>query len=81
MARRLKTSRTQFARFLDPANCSVQLNTILKAAAIIGKRLVLKIEDIPRSATSATTARRKKIRSAIDETRHESDNAMKKLSE
>ena len=50
MARRLKTSRTQVARFLDPENCSVQLDTIQKAAAIAGKRLVIKLEDIPRSA-------------------------------
>jgi antitoxin HicB len=50
MARRLKTSRTQVARFLDPENCSVQLDTMIKAAAIVGKRLVIKLEDIPRSA-------------------------------
>jgi DNA-binding Xre family transcriptional regulator len=49
MARRLKTSRTQVARFLDPDNCSVQLDTMQKAAAIVGKRLVIKLEDIPRS--------------------------------
>ena len=50
MARRLKTSRTQVARFLNPENCSVQLDTMQKAAAIVGKHLVIKIEDIPRSA-------------------------------
>ncbi len=50
MARRQKTSRTQIARFLDPENCSVQLDTMQKAAAIVGKRLVIKLEDIPRSA-------------------------------
>jgi antitoxin HicB len=50
MARRMKTSRTQVERFLDPANDSVQLNTIQKAAAIVGKRLIVIFEDLPRSA-------------------------------
>ncbi|MBN2337425.1 MAG: XRE family transcriptional regulator [Acidobacteria bacterium] len=50
MARQLKTSRTQVARFLDPQNCSVQLDTMQKAAAIVGKRLIIKLEDIPQSA-------------------------------
>jgi antitoxin HicB len=50
MARRLKTSRTQVARFLDPENSRVQLDTIQKAAAIVGKYLVIKLEDPPRSA-------------------------------
>jgi antitoxin HicB len=50
MARRLKTSRTQIAWFLDPENSSVQLDTIQKAAAIVGKRLILILEDIPNPA-------------------------------
>jgi hypothetical protein len=50
MARRLRTSRTQIARFLDPENCGVQLDTMQKAAAIVGKRFVIKLEDIPSSA-------------------------------
>jgi antitoxin HicB len=50
MARRMKTSRTQVERFLDPENNSVQLNTIQKAAAIVGKRLIVTFEDLPRSA-------------------------------
>ena len=49
MARRLRTSRTQVARCLDPENSRVQLDTIQKAAAILGKRLVLRLEDLPRS--------------------------------
>jgi antitoxin HicB len=51
MARRMKTSRTQVERFLDPENDSVQLDTIQKAAAIVGKRLIVTFEDLPRSAT------------------------------
>jgi antitoxin HicB len=50
MARRMKTSRTQVERFLDPENNSVQLDTIQKAAAIVGKRLIVTFEDFPRSA-------------------------------
>ena len=50
MARRLKTSRTQIARLLDPENDSVQLDTIQKAAAVVGKRLAITLEDLPRSA-------------------------------
>jgi antitoxin HicB len=50
MARRMKTSRTQVERFLDPENDRVQLDTIQKAAAIVGKRLIITFEDLPRSA-------------------------------
>ncbi|HWB93108.1 MAG TPA: helix-turn-helix transcriptional regulator [Puia sp.] len=49
MARRMKTSRTQVQRFLDPENNTVQLDTIQKAAAIVGKRLTITLEDIPHS--------------------------------
>ncbi len=50
MARRMKTSRTQVDRFLDPENDNVQLDTIQKAATIVGKRLIITFEDLPRSA-------------------------------
>jgi antitoxin HicB len=50
MARRMNTSRTQVERFLDPENDSVQLDTIQKAAIILGKRLIVTLEDLPRSA-------------------------------
>jgi antitoxin HicB len=50
MARRMKTSRTQVERFLDPENDRVQLDTIQKAAAIVGKRLIVIFEDLPLSA-------------------------------
>ena len=46
----MKTSRTQVERFLDSENDSVQLDTIQKAAAIVGKRLIVTFEDLPRSA-------------------------------
>ena len=39
IARRLKTSRTGVDRLLDPANTSITLNTIAKAAHLLGKRI------------------------------------------
>jgi antitoxin HicB len=39
MARRLQTSRSQLARLLDPQQTGVELETMQKAAAALGKRL------------------------------------------
>ena len=50
MARRMNTSRAQVERFLDPENDRVQLDTIPKAAAIVGKSLIVTFEDLLRSA-------------------------------
>ena len=55
MARRLKTSRTQVARCLDPENCSVQIDTMQKAAAVVGKRLIIRLEDQPESSVADRT--------------------------
>ncbi len=38
MAKRLKTSRTQLNRLLDPENDKVQLDTVQRAADAVGKR-------------------------------------------
>jgi antitoxin HicB len=46
MAKRMATSRTQIARLFDPENDRVQLDTIHKAAAVLGKRLNITFEDI-----------------------------------
>jgi antitoxin HicB len=43
MAKRMKTSRTQIDRLLDPKNDKVQLDTIQRAAAVIGRRLHLEL--------------------------------------
>lgn len=48
MARRMKTSRSQLDRLLDPENDKVLLQTLHKAATVVGKRLVLALEDFPR---------------------------------
>lgn len=45
MARRLNTSRSQLDRLLDPSNVSVSLNTMSNAARVLGKRLVIQIQD------------------------------------
>jgi antitoxin HicB len=39
MARRMHTSRTQLDRLLDPGNDKVQLDTVQRAAAAIGRTL------------------------------------------
>lgn len=39
MARRMKTSRAQLDRLLDPRNDKVQLDTIQRAASAIGRAL------------------------------------------
>jgi len=43
MARRMSTSRAQLDRLLDPANTSVTLHTLQKAAAVVGRRLRLEL--------------------------------------
>ena len=43
MARRMKTSRSQLARLLDPENDKVQLDTLFKAATVLGKNLKLEL--------------------------------------
>jgi folylpolyglutamate synthase/dihydropteroate synthase len=43
MAFRMKTSRTAVDRLLDPANISVTLNTLEKAALVLGKKLSIRL--------------------------------------
>ena len=43
LARRLKTSRTQVERILDPANDKVTLPSIAKAASALDKKLIRKV--------------------------------------
>jgi antitoxin HicB len=39
MAKRMKTSRTQVDRLLDPKNDKVQLDTMQRAAVVVGRKL------------------------------------------
>ena len=45
MARRMNTSRSQLDRLLDPAKVSVQLDTVMKAAGVLGKKVRLELID------------------------------------
>ena len=44
MARRLRTSRSQLDRLLDPANTAVSLATIARAAAALGQHLTIDLD-------------------------------------
>lgn len=43
MAKRMKTSRAQLDRLLDPENDKVQLDTVQRAATAVGKTLRLEL--------------------------------------
>lgn len=47
MAARMKTSRSQLDRFLDPANDHILLETMQRAAFAVGKRITFIVEDTP----------------------------------
>ncbi len=46
MAKRMGTSRSQLDRLLDPDNDKVMLETVQRAAAAIGKRVSISLEDV-----------------------------------
>jgi antitoxin HicB len=46
MAREMHTSRAALNRLLDPNNTSVTLSTLQRAAAVVGKRVHISLEDI-----------------------------------
>lgn len=46
MAVRLKTSRSQITRVLDPTHVSVSLDMLDKVARILGKRLKIELVDV-----------------------------------
>lgn len=43
LANRMNTSRAQVERLLDPTNTQVQLDTLLRAAAALERRLVVEL--------------------------------------
>ena len=45
MASRMRTSRSQLDRLLDPENAAVHLATITRAAKVIGKRVRIQLID------------------------------------
>jgi antitoxin HicB len=46
LADRMATSRSQLSRLLDPENCTVQLDTVARAARALGKRLELRLVNV-----------------------------------
>jgi plasmid maintenance system antidote protein VapI len=45
MAQEMHTSRAALDRLLDPENTSVTLHTLQRAAAVVGKRVQITLED------------------------------------
>ena len=45
MAARMRTSRSQLDRMLDPDKAAVQLSTITRAAKVVGKKIRLELVD------------------------------------
>lgn len=45
MARRMRTSRSQLDRLLDPRRTHVKLHTMQRAATVVGKRLKIDLVD------------------------------------
>jgi antitoxin HicB len=43
MAKRMRTSRSQLERILDPENDKIQLDTVFKAARVLGRELRLEL--------------------------------------
>jgi antitoxin HicB len=46
MAEQMHTSRTSVDRLLDPDNTSITLNTMERAAVVVGKQLKLELVDV-----------------------------------
>jgi hypothetical protein len=46
MAKELRTSRSQLDRLLDPLNVSVTLDTITRAAHVLGKKVTIQVTDV-----------------------------------
>ncbi|HEU0115696.1 MAG TPA: helix-turn-helix transcriptional regulator [Thermomicrobiales bacterium] len=44
LAKRMETSRSQVDRLLDPSNSRVQLDTIQRAAAALGRTLIIELK-------------------------------------
>ena len=46
VAKRMKTSRAQLERVLDPKNDAVSIGALIKAAASVGKRIKIELVDV-----------------------------------
>ena len=61
LAKRLQTSRTQVRRLLDPANTSITLSTLQRAASVTGHRLVIGFEPTGKSRRRSVTGRERSV--------------------
>jgi antitoxin HicB len=68
MAAELRTSRSQLDRLLDPHNTAVSLDTLTRAAHVLGKRLVLEVRDVPPRALRAKRVGQRRTRLAAGAT-------------
>jgi antitoxin HicB len=66
MAAELKTSRSQLDRLLDPQNTAVSLDTLTRAAHVLGKRLVLEIRDVQPQRLRAKRVGQRRARIAVE---------------
>ena len=57
MADQMKTSRTSLRRLLDPQNESVTLQTMMKAAEVLGKAVKIELVDEPSSSLTECNGR------------------------
>jgi antitoxin HicB len=48
MAASMTTSRSQVDRILDPQNLSIQLDTLMKAASVLGQMIEIKMKPLAR---------------------------------
>ena len=56
LAQKMKTSRTQVRRLLDPENTSITLSTLQRAADVAGHRLVIGFEPVRAKKRRAVSA-------------------------
>ena len=56
LAQKMKTSRTQVRRLLDPENTSITLSTLQRAADVAGHRLVIGFEPVQAKKRRAVAA-------------------------
>jgi antitoxin HicB len=57
LAKRLRTSRTQVRRLLDPENTSITLATLQRAADVTGHRLVISFKSLKKHRAVASSGR------------------------
>ena len=65
MAAELNTSRSQLDRLLDPENTAVSLETLTRAAHVLGKSLVLEIRDVPAQRLRTKSIGQRRARVAV----------------